>query len=124
MLYKEPFLPRNLKLKPYSRELRTNATQEENELWYKFLRNLKPRFTRQRIVGPYILDFFCYEAKLAIELDGAQHHTLEAIKYDKTRTKYLNSLGIEVVRFNNSSIFNSFDSVCMHIAKNVEERLP
>ena len=95
-----------------ARELRTNATKQENRLWYDFLRNYSPRFTRQRIVGNYILDFYCAKAKLAIELDGSQHYEESSIEYDLTRTKFLESLGIKVVRFSNLDVDNNFEGVC------------
>jgi len=54
--------------------LRRDMTKEERHLWYDCLRYCKPRFRRQEIIGNYIADFFCYEARLAIELDGSQHY--------------------------------------------------
>ena len=102
-----------------ARELRTNATKQENRLWYEFLRVFRPRFTRQRIVGNYILDFYCSKAKLAIELDGSQHFEPGAMKYDKTRTEFLNSLGIQVIRFTNTDLNKSFGEVCDAISMNV-----
>ena len=54
-------------------------------------------------------------AKLAIELDGSQHYEADALEYDKIRTEYINSLGIEVIRFNNSDIDNNFAAVCDRI---------
>jgi very-short-patch-repair endonuclease len=109
-------------LKPAAQELRTNATRQENHLWYDFLRKFRPRFTRQRIVGRYILDFFCPKAMLALELDGSQHYQNEAIEYDNARTKYLNSFGIEVIRFQNREIDNNFESVCGRIAEVVRDK--
>ena len=63
--------PYTVELKPRAQALRRNATRHENHLWYDFLRKCRPRFTRQRIVGRYILDFFCAQANIAIELDGS-----------------------------------------------------
>jgi len=117
------FLPRNKELKLPSRELRTNATKQENHLWYDFLRNSIPRFTRQRIINNYILDFYCHQAALAIELDGMQHYEKDAIEYDKARTEYLNGLGIEVIRFSNREVDKNFTNVCKKIKEKVEERL-
>ena len=111
------FLPRNNDLKGESRELRKNATKQENRLWYDFLKDVKPRFTRQRVIGNYIVDFFCFEAKLVIELDGSQHREPEAMEYDKTRTEYFNTLGIRVLRFTNNEIDNNFSSVCKTITE-------
>ena len=113
------FLPRNKGLKPASRELRTNSTKQENHLWYDFLKNMSPRFTRQRIVNNYILDFYCHEASLAVEVDGSQHYESETAEYDKTRTEFLNSLGIEVLRFSNKDIDGNFSGVCEETKKTV-----
>jgi len=122
-LHENHFLPRNKDLKPPSRELRTNSTKQENHLWYDFLRNFVPRFTRQRIVNNYILDFYCHKAALVIELDGAQHYEKEAIEYDSARTEYLNGFGIEVLRFDNKQIDDNFSKVCEKIKMTVEERI-
>jgi len=111
-----PNKPYNATLTQRARELRKNATKQENRLWYEYLRTFRPRFTRQRIVGSYILDFYCGTAKLAVELDGSQHYEPEAIKYDKTRTRFLESLGIRVIRFANTDIDKSFEGVCSTIA--------
>ena len=116
------FLPRNKELKQPSRDLRTNATKQEHRLWYDFLRDFKPRFTRQRIINNYILDFYCHKAGVAIELDGAQHYEPDATEYDKARTEHLNGLGIEVLRFSNKDIDNNFREACDKIKITVEER--
>ena len=116
------FLPRNKELKPASRELRTDSTKQENRLWYDFLKDLKPRFTRQRIVNNYILDFYCHETGLAVELDGSQHYEKEAAEYDKARTEYLNGLGIEVLRFANREVDKNFTGVCEIIKIKIKER--
>ena len=108
-------LPRNKMLKYASRELRKNATPHENRLWRVFLKDVKPTFVRQKIIGNYIVDFFCHKAKLVIELDGYQHLEPEAVEYDKARTEYLNSLGIAVMRFSNTEIEEDFASVCKAI---------
>ena len=110
-------LPRNKVLRLPSRELRNNATVHENKLWNGFLKYSKPRFTRQRIIGNYIVDFFCHKAKLVIELDGLQHSEPEAAEYDKVRTNYLNALGITVMRFTNKEIEENMPSVCETIKK-------
>ena len=99
-----PNRPYNATLTQRAQELRRNATKQENRLWYEYLRDFRPRFTRQRIVGSYILDFYCGSVKLAVELDGSQHYEHEAIEYDKARTNFLESLGIQVMRFTNGHL--------------------
>ena len=110
------YLPRDKKFKDRSRELRKNATSQENHLWYDFLKSHIPRFTRQRIIGEYITDFFCYEAMLVVELDGSQHYTVDGVAYDEERTAYLNALGIQVLRFENKAVDRDFKGVCHEIS--------
>ena len=107
------------KLKPRAQEMRKKGTKQENRLWYEFLREFRPRFTRQRIVGAYILDFYCGKAKIAVELDGLQHYQPDAIEYDEIRTKYLNELGIKVIRIPNVEIDNNFEEVCEKIKASI-----
>lgn len=73
------------------------------------------KFRRQHSIGNYIVDFYCPSEKLAIELDGAEHFTLEGSDYDFNRDKYLNSLGIKVLRFENKNIFNNLEAVLEQI---------
>jgi len=110
----------NSKLTQRARNLRINATKQENRLWYDFLRNYKPRFTRQRVVGNYILDFYCAQIKLAIELDGSQHYEENGANYDNQRTQWLESLGIAVIRFSNLDIDRNFEGVCLAIDEMVK----
>ena len=76
----------NKSLVSNARELRKNMTKEEKRLWYDFLRTYKVKFLRQKILGKYIADFYCAEAKLVIELDGSGHYTPESKLYDIERT--------------------------------------
>ena len=107
--------PRNDALLTNARTLRKNMTKEERHLWYDFLRYCRPRFRRQEIIGNYIADFYCHEAKLIIELDGSQHLQPNAIEYDTRRTHFFHSLGLLVVRYYNTDINNNFDGVCQDI---------
>ena len=113
---------RNHPLLKNARSLRKSMTKEERHLWYDFLRYCKPRFRRQEIVSHYILDFFCHEAKLAVELDGSQHCDPKAIAYDEERTAHLNNLGITVIRYSNLDVMNHFEGVCQHILLLLERR--
>ena len=117
------FLPRNKKLNPYSRNLRKNATKQENHLWYDFLKKQPLRFNRQRIIGEYIVDLHCPKANLVIEIDGSQHYEEDAIKYDKRRTDYFESLGLAVIRFTNTDIDRNFDGVCQVIEQTILSQL-
>jgi very-short-patch-repair endonuclease len=120
---KEEFLPRDKRLNPYSRNLRSNATKQENHLWFDFLRNHLLRFNRQRIIGDYIADFYCPKANLVIELDGSQHYEEDAIEYDKQRTDYLEGLGLKVIRFTNTDIDRNFDGVCEVIEQTLQSQI-
>ena len=77
-------------------------TKEEKHLWYDFLKNYPERFLRQKIIGKYIVDFYCSAAKIVIELDGSQHFEDKGIDYDKERTKYLEKYGLKVIRIPNN----------------------
>ena len=105
----------NKNLVENARQLRKNMTSEERKLWYEFLRNYSVRFTRQKVLGKYILDFYCAKANLAIEIDGSQHFEDKNVKYDNKRTEYLKIFGIQVIRFSNYEINNNFYSVCSYI---------
>lgn len=65
-----------------ARALRKNATPQENRLWYQFLRKYPLRFTRQKPIGSYIVDFYCRKANLVIELDGGRHFEDGSREYD------------------------------------------
>jgi very-short-patch-repair endonuclease len=99
------------------RELRNNKTDAEKYLWYE-LKNRQlcnKKFRRQHSVGNFILDFYCPEEKLAIELDGEHHYEDEQKKYDEERTKYLRQLGIDVLRFKNTDVIYGRDTVVKKI---------
>ena len=117
------FLPRNKKLKGFSRNLRKNATLQENKLWYQMLRTYPVRFNRQRVIGNYIVDFYCDKAKLIVELDGSQHYEETGKVKDTQRDEYLESLGLKILRFSNLDIDKSFYEVCTVIDNTVKERM-
>ncbi len=107
----------NYKLAPRAREMRREMTPAEKKLWFGFLRNAPVKFRRQRPAGWYILDFYCPEKKLVIEVDGAQHYTPEGREYDAIRTAYLESCGLKVVRFNNREVMTNLAGVTDKILK-------
>ena len=98
-----------------ARKLRKEATKEERHLWYDFLRDYPKRFVRQKIIGKYILDFYCSEKKLAIEIDGSQHYDEKGRISDIDRTRDVNEYGISVLRFTNGEINHQFEAVCIYI---------
>ena len=116
-------LPRNKKLKSLSQTLRKNTTKEENHLWYDFLKQYPVQFNRQKIIGNYIVDFYCKKAKIVIELDGSQHYEEKGIEKDKIRDEFFESLEIKVMRFSNLEIQRKFKAVCEMIDAEVKQRL-
>ena len=67
------------------------------------------------MIGNYIADFYCHQAKLVVELDGSQHYTPEETEYDQRRTEYMQTQGLTVLRFSNLDIIRNFQSVCSAI---------
>jgi len=94
-------------MKPFRRKLRKKMTAAEVALWL-MIKNKQldgERFLRQYSIGHFVVDFYCPKHKLAVELDGEVHFTEEAAAYDAKRTAYLNSVGVQVVRFENFEVF-------------------
>ena len=92
-------------------------TPEEKQLWYQFLKKLPITVHRQKVIGKYIVDFYCSEKKIVIELDGS--HQFES-QNDAQRDAYLQSIGITVLRYWNAEIHKNFRGVCADIAKHLE----
>ena len=113
----------NKRIISFARELRKKMTKEERHLWYDFLRTYSVKFLRQKPLGKYIVDFYCAEAQLAIELDGSQHYSAEQIVADKERTAYLGAYGITVLRIPNSEVNDNFRGVCEYIDSVVGQSL-
>lgn len=103
--------------------MRQPMTKQERHLWYDFLSGYSPRFQRQKTIGSYIADFYCHEAKLVIELDGAQHYEENVMEYDAVRTQFLNAAGIEVLRFPNAAVDKDFVGVCVIVEQCVKKRM-
>ncbi len=114
----------NKRIVPLAKSLRKNMTDEEKHLWYDFLRDHPARFTRQKVLGKYIADFYSASAKLVIELDGSQHYSEEGMAYDAERTEYLENYGLTVFRIDNSEIYSNFNGVCEGIDNAVKAVLP
>ena len=115
-------MERNPDLKKNAQKLRKNMTKEEAHLWYQFLCRYPLRFRRQYIIGNYIADFYCHQAKLVIELDGSQHCSPEEMEYDRKRTAYMEAQGLLVLRFSNLDVMRQFHSVCEIVDMAVKER--
>jgi len=108
----------------HAREMRHPQTPAESELW-RALRNRQSgyKFRRQHPVDRFIIDFYCAEAKLLIEVDGASHLEPEQQEYDKLRTEYLEELGYKVIRFMNDEVKFNIHSVTNEILRVVERRI-
>jgi leucyl-tRNA synthetase len=101
------------------KQLRKEATPEEHKLWFLLRnKNLGFKFRRQHGVGPYVVDFYCKEKNLIIELDGAQH--MEAKEYDEERDNYLSALGFKVLRFWNNEININTEAVLEKIKSELQ----
>ncbi len=113
----------NKELVTFAKTLRKNMTKEERHLWFDFLRSYHEKFIRQKIIGNYILDFYCAKAKIAIELDGSQHYEEKGLKKDEERTAYLKQYGITVIRIQNNEVSQNFNGVCEYIDLKVKQSL-
>jgi len=120
------FLRNDPTLKQRRRELRRNQSDAERALWAK-VRNKQffgMKFFRQYSVGPYILDFYCPTAKLAVELDGGQHNQGDKREQDAARSDYLKTHGIDVMRFWNNEVLLDIQSVLSELALKVTPLIP
>ena len=117
------YIPYNKSLTEKARQNRTNPTPAERKLWFEVLQNKRfdhLKFTRQKPLSDYIVDFYCAALMLAIEIDGDSHD--EHQQKDETRTRRLNALGIEVIRYTNTEIMNNLEGVHEYLLKRVTER--
>ena len=113
----------NSKIVPFAKELRKNMTKEERHLWYDFLREYPVKFTRQKVLGKYIADFYCAKANIVIELDGSQHYDDKGMEKDTLRTEFLEQYGLKVIRISNLDVNKNFEGVCIFIDNEVKQSL-
>lgn len=113
---------RRQKLAQQAANLRNNPTYYERLLWLSFLRKYPVPFVAQKVIGNYIVDFYCRKAHLSIELDGDSHYLERQKSYDRTRTAFLEMLEIQELRFTNTEVAENFDGVCEAIHTAVEYR--
>ena len=106
-----------------AKNLRKNATPQENHLWYDFLSKYYIRFQRQKAIDNFIADFYCHKAKLVIEIDGSQHYTEKGKSQDFFRTEILEEYNLQVIRFTNFDIDSNFQGVCEYIDKVVKQNI-
>ena len=113
----------NPNLTSNARTLRKNMTKEERHLWYDFLRGYPVRFLRQKVIDRYIVDFYCHEARLVVELDGSQHFDPPNLEQDRLRTMQLESRNLKVIRIPNNEVNQNFRGVCEYIDLYVKKRI-
>ena len=104
-----------------AKNLRKRATPQEKHLWYDFLKNYEIKFQRQKVIGEYIVDFYCPSLKIAIEIDGNQHYSKDALEKDKIRTKEINKQGIQIIRITNKQIDKDFVWVCEYLDAEIQQ---
>ena len=107
----------NSKLTGNAKVLRKNMTKEEKHLWYDFLKQQSVTFNRQKVIGDYIVDFYCASAKLVVEIDGSQHYEAAGREKDYIRDNYLSGLGLLILRYSNYDVNSNFDGVCEDILR-------
>ena len=108
--------------KPNRSNLRSNSTAAEAVLW-TYLQHRKllgKKFRRQSSVGPYIVDFYCPECRLVIELDGAPHFGPNSHEYDQLRTEYLEKAGLRIIRFENQDVRDNIEFVLETIKEHLQ----
>ena len=115
------FIPYRIVSTSRARDLRRNATAAERKLWHELLRDLPAKFTRQKPLGAYIVDFYCSSRRLALEVDGDSHFNDAAERYDERRTAALGQLGVRVLRFTNDEVLGNFEAVCDKIVEAVRK---
>ena len=98
-----------------ARKLRKSMTKEERHLWYDFLKIYPIRFLRQKVIDNYIVDFYCHQARLIIELDGSQHYEPKEELRDAIRTQRLEERNLTVIRIPNNAVNENFRGVCEYI---------
>ena len=109
----------NQKLTANAQRLRKSMTKEERHLWYDFLKTLPVTFYRQKVLGAYIVDFYCARAKVVIELDGSQQYNEPHLAADAKRDEYLSQIGMTVLRYSNRDIAERFNAVCTDILQHI-----
>ena len=102
-----------------ARKLRREMTTQERKLWQRLRHNqlYGIKFRRQHPIGRFVLDFFCYEHKLAVEIDGDSHYQPDQQEYDQARTDWLAQYDIRVIRFTNRDVDRNIESVLDEIAR-------
>ncbi len=118
------FLPYNKNLTLLARENRSNPTKAESKVWNEILRMRQfasYKFLRQKPIANYIVDFYCSELRLVIEIDGESH--AESVEYDAERTKTLEALGFSVLRYTNAEVMENIAGVYDDLSAKINPRI-
>ena len=109
-------------LREIARKNRKNPTEAENKIWQVFFKNrkIKEKFTRQKPIGRFIIDFYCSKLLLAIEIDGESHDNKQY--QDKERDLYLEQRGIKTIRYTNNQVINDIESVYQNLIEIIKQR--
>ena len=112
-------------MKQRRRALRKNLSKAEAIMWIYLSRRQMHRckFRRQHSVDQYVIDFYCPEMKIAIKIDGDSHFMPGAEEQDKIRQKYIESFGIQFLRFSNEDVCTNIEVVCQDIFNTIEEMM-
>ena len=103
-------------------EMRRNMTACEKKLWYDYLAEHEFSFRPQKVIGNYIVDFYCRKVRVSIEVDGDSHYNPQSVEYDRCRTTFLSTREILELRFTNTEIRENFEGVCEVIEATVNAR--
>ncbi len=120
------YIKNKTELKDLRQKLRKSQTEAEKKIW-NLIRNRQVqelKFFRQYGLGNYILDFYCPQIKLAIEVDGGQHNTNEGINSDRQRSNYLATFQIRVLRFWNNDVLTNIEGVYQKIIETINSSQP
>jgi cyclase len=108
-----------------AKELRSNSTPAESELWRHLAKKkLGVKFRRQHPIYNFIADFYCHSNRLVIELDGGIHDLEENKSYDAERDQIMNDLGLTVLRFKNEEVLNTIETVIERILQRLKKNNP
>ncbi|SDG96591.1 Very-short-patch-repair endonuclease [Dyadobacter soli] len=106
-----------------AQDLRKRETEAEKVLWEKLSnKQLGVKFRRQHPLYRFVVDFYCHELRLVVEVDGSVHDSSEQTEYDEFRTMLINQLDIKVIRFRNDEVFNELDKVLEIIRQHILPR--
>jgi len=123
-LYK--FIPYDKNLVSRARELRKSETKAERKFWYKILKNkklIKLKFTRQKPIGNFIVDFYCAKLKLAIEVDG-EIHKFQKVRDDGRDNILKQKFGLKIIRYKNEDILNNTEFILNNLVEQINKYNP